>query len=196
LGDAGDAACFEAVKAALAAGSEDKLVDWRMKVDFCCVLATWGRLSVVPILLDTYFLVQNIDDAEIIPVCISRLIEGQIADPAGADTEERYRVDVMNRYQELVEQFGADDVLVFHGGVYSVIALAKHLLSELKKGRFVGDLRLRFEASTGIDCSRFYAGGIVQTAAATALVEQFLASPDARKYEEGVRYFFGRPLAN
>lgn len=195
LGAAGTEPCFQRVIAELK-GSGDVLLDLLIRVDFCGVLAAWGRLAVVPILLDTYLQVQTFDDAEIIPVHITHLVAGQIPDPEGTDSQDSYRRLVMERYEEVKQTFGTDEVLVFHGGLFSVVALAKRLLSQLRKQRFVGRLRLRFEAATGIDCSKFYEGGTIQTAAATSIVEQFLASPAAEKFEEGVRYFFGHRIGD
>jgi hypothetical protein len=55
-------------------------------------------------------------------------------------------------------------------------------------------LRRKFEAATGIDCSRFYRDEELQPLAAAALIDAFLESPEAAKYEDGVRYFFGHRI--
>ncbi len=56
------------------------------------------------------------------------------------------------------------------------------------------DLREKFEASTGINCSGFYNNKQFQPLAATAVLEEFLESVDPQKYREGMRYFFGHPV--
>jgi hypothetical protein len=56
------------------------------------------------------------------------------------------------------------------------------------------DLHLRFEASTGVDCSGFFSGTRLQPLSVAGVVEQFLESPEAAKYKDGVRYFFGHRI--
>jgi hypothetical protein len=51
-----------------------------------------------------------------------------------------------------------------------------------------------FEASTGIDCSDFYEGGNLQRLAALAVLEGFLDSRAAARFEIGTRYFFAHPI--
>lgn len=55
-------------------------------------------------------------------------------------------------------------------------------------------IRMFFEASTGIDCSRFYENNRFQRLAAMAIFEDFLDSEAPKRFEVGTRYFFGHPL--
>ncbi|NJK31974.1 MAG: hypothetical protein HC927_05885 [Deltaproteobacteria bacterium] len=56
--------------------------------------------------------------------------------------------------------------------------------------------RRRFEASTGIDCSEFYSDGEFFPLVAAARLEAWIDSPEADRYEPGVRYFFGHRIPN
>jgi hypothetical protein len=49
-----------------------------------------------------------------------------------------------------------------------------------------------FEASTGIDCRPFFRNKEFQPLNAAAILEEFLASPAAEKFNPNIRYFFGR----
>jgi hypothetical protein len=60
-----------------------------------------------------------------------------------------------------------------------------------REHRDAARLRRRFEASTGIDCHDFYVEQGFQPLSAARIAEDFLNGPQAAKYEEGCRYFFG-----
>ena len=55
-------------------------------------------------------------------------------------------------------------------------------------------LRRRFEPATGLDCSEIFADDTVHPLAAAAIAEEFLDSDAAARFEDGVRYFFGRRI--
>ncbi|NVB40421.1 hypothetical protein G6O69_21455 [Pseudenhygromyxa sp. WMMC2535] len=58
-------------------------------------------------------------------------------------------------------------------------------------------VRRRFEAATGIDCRAMFdpkVKGRWRPLQAAAIAERFLASPEAERYEDGVRYFFGHRI--
>jgi hypothetical protein len=94
----------------------------------------------------------------------------------------------------LVEELGSDKSLVFRGEPYSVGRLARYILDAVKEPFFCSSLRRSFEGATGIDCSSWYQDGKLRPLAATAVLEGFLESPEAEKYDEGVRYFWGRRI--
>lgn len=192
LGDAANTACFQQMILEMK-NIDDEIMRLMMKLEFCGALASWGSLSIIPVLLETFIDIRIFNDSDIIPVYISNLLEGAIPDPT-PNSIDIYRAEVMERYNQLNRKFGTDKTVVFHGEVFSVTRLARFLLKRLSERRYIVGLRQRFEASTGIDCSNFYEDGNVQTLKAMAIVEEFLESPEAEKYEEGVRYFFGHRI--
>ncbi|QRK11042.1 hypothetical protein JQX13_13790 [Archangium violaceum] len=109
-----------------------------------------------------------------------------------------YEDRVLERYEELKRKFGTDQVILLHGERFSVVSVARRLLRSLNGSDFERAkrpfYRRRFEASTGIDCSPFYKDGEFQPLTAAAILEDFLESPEAARYEEGVRYFFGHRI--
>jgi hypothetical protein len=105
-----------------------------------------------------------------------------------------FRAAVMNHYSKLVDQFGSEDVIIFEGKRFGVRALAERALELVRLPYFRPYLRQKFEAATGIDCSGFYKDEQLQPLTAAAILEDFLASPEAAQYQEGVRYFFGHRI--
>jgi hypothetical protein len=194
LGDAGTPDSFAAVTAAMSTADDDIVA----KIEFADALAWWGRLSIIPIVLQTYLSVRHFNDADILPVRLSDLLEpeaGPISTPSDFETPEAYADFVMGRHAELRQRFGSDEVIVFMGQRFGVVHLAGNILAALSDGTFDYPLRRKFEASTGIDCQGFYDDdGNLQSLAAAAIVEEFLESNARAEYEDGVRYFFGHRL--
>lgn len=85
-----------------------------------------------------------------------------------------------------------------------VVRIARRLLDKLQTHPLslfiakvnVRQFRSRFEPATGIDCSDCFHEGQVRLLAAESLVESFLESPEAARYEDGVRYFWGNRIPN
>lgn len=77
------------------------------------------------------------------------------------------------------------------------LALYEHIRSGAAHSKWMEWARMCFEAFTGIDCSGFYIDGSgsyangLQRPAAMAVLENFLGSGDAARFEIGSRYFFG-----
>jgi hypothetical protein len=170
------------------------------RYSFCETLGNWGSLSVVPTLVDLYALSPKSQDAPYIPPRISRLLEAEPGPVSkypveGADAEVAAYVQFVTAHYEILKSaLGGDDAVVFRGEKLSVAAVARRGLDDLGKDRFDEEMRHKFEAMTGIDCSSFYRDGELQPLAAAALLEEFLEGPEPAKYEEGVRYFFGRAI--
>ena len=193
LGDAGTPESFTTLMANL--DTADNIV---AKIDFCEALAWWGRLSIVPFVLEKFLSVQHFNDSDILPVRLSDLLEakaGLIAAPTNFSTPAAYSEFVMARYREVRKQMASDEVIVFKGQIFSVRSSARIILKALNDNTFDFPLRRKFEASTGLDCSGFYGeDGKLLPLSAAAIVEDFLEGPEAAKYEEGVRYFFGHRI--
>lgn len=199
LGDAGTSKCIQQMLHEL--HEEDGSNPGKV-FHYCSALQTIGDLSTLPAILSQYLRLigKNVKSA-ILPIGLSSMLEdqwGPISRGVTSSDAESYRVLVMERYSELTAQFGSENVYVFNGDVWSVVGFAKLLLDRISDSKNDHtpkyDFRRRFEASTGVNCARFYVNKRFQPLAAAAIVEQFLESGAADKYEPGVRYFFGHRI--
>ncbi len=158
----------------------------------------WGHLSAIPALIDMYERYSFSDDARYVAQSLGRLMEdapGEISDfPMDAEEKgvRRYCDMVRQHYEELCLRIGTHDAIVFRGAVVSIQNICRKMLDDLGKKRgFHEEMRHKFEAYTGIDCSMFYIDESPQPLAVAAIVEDFLAGPEVAKFEPGARYFFG-----
>jgi hypothetical protein len=102
---------------------------------------------------------------------------------------------VEEAHSRLEKTLGAEAV-VWQGRLMDVVELAREFLAEVKSPEphnFI-DFRHRFESYTGIDCRKFYFAMEPQRLQMAAVLEDFLASPEAARYQPGRRYFFGHPI--
>jgi len=192
LGDAGTPGCFDAIVRELTTTSSTELT-----LNFSDALATRGRLADVPVILQAYTNVADIEDAAVIPSHLSDLLEpdvGAIADPSLLRSLDEYEAAVMNRYHQLVTEFGTDQVLILRRQRFGVVPMARQMLDRARRPHFPSDLQRRFSASTGIDSAPFYRNGEFQPLTTAAIIEEFLESPGAARYEDGARYFFGHAI--
>lgn len=201
LADAGTRACFQRMIQEL---EIEKGEDRNKVLHYCNALSDWGSLSSVIVLLEQYKVLRVSRETAIIPLDLSFMIEegkwGPISDEPDVENLPDYCRMVMERYEELKSQFKTDQVLIFNATLSGVIPFAKLILSRLSDSPFdlasQRRLRRRFEASTGINCSAFYKKKRFQPLVAAAILEDFLQSPEASKYEDGARYFFGHRIPN
>jgi hypothetical protein len=161
------------------------------------------------------------DRTAIIRGCLSRLLEkeaGTIDDgpeetleldpdyPDEPRTEyittyrtDRYRDEVRAKQVALVDRLGTDTLAIAEGDVFSVERTALRLLDRLRdepdrSGRLDFE-RMRLEAATGLDFRELYSKKYhLQRLPAMAVIEDFLESGQAERFEPGRRYFFGRPI--
>ncbi len=120
---------------------------------------------------------------------------------AEQESPTEFEVLVDARYAELQSKFGSDQVPVWEGELWSVRDFARRTVelitgdeNKRKSVTFIVHRR-KFEGATGIDCRPFFANDRdFQPLAAAAILEDFLASPEADKYEPGVRYFWGHRI--
>jgi hypothetical protein len=195
VGDAGPDRCFDRLIAELNEPAEP--LDYEVGIHFSQGLAGRGRLADVPLLARTYQRHAFFEDAEVIPVFISNLIErvpGPLSDPRLFEGPDEYVAAVDARCRELTGALGGDQGLVLAGERFGVRRLGELIIDRLQAPYFPPDYRRRFEASTGIDCGTFFRNGQVQPLAAAAIVEAFLEGEAATKYEPGVRYFFSHRI--
>jgi hypothetical protein len=116
-------------------------------------------------------------------------------------TESQYEEIIKAAVAEVRSRCSSDDSPVILGKPFGVVSLAEYMLDLVKSdidqptlGSMFLYLRHRFDASTGIDCSRFFDQRKFQPLAAAAILEEFLESSETEKYVEGVRYFFGHRI--
>lgn len=87
---------------------------------------------------------------------------------------------------------------VFEGHRLDLRRVAERLLERLRRGEDSARVelgRMSLEATSGLDCSAFFdSAHRLRPLAAAAMVEEFLASGAADRYEAGARYFFGHRI--
>ncbi|HEX5748770.1 MAG TPA: hypothetical protein VFZ09_21190 [Archangium sp.] len=207
LGHAGTVACFRHMREEL----EQHPMRRQERIDvayresvllYCRAFALWGRLDVVPVLMDQYLTLRLKKTPEIssLPILMAELLmddrKTMIAHEPPEDSLEDYLNLVMNQYDEVTAKHGSEKVFIYRGDIFSVRAIAermRHLTTRYPAAE-LARLRERFEPATGIDCSVIFSGERVSTLAAATIAESFLESDEAKKFEPGKRYFFGHPL--
>jgi len=196
LGDAGTTPCFTLMIQDL-----EESLDPDKAVAFCNALGAWGGLSAVPAIVQSYERHFGFQDVEALPFYLSTMLEmewGPLAEKSAWENPDTYVGLAMARYEVLKQKFGTDQVILLHGERFGVVWLARRMLRSLGDSSFEKVMqpfyRRRLEASTGIDCSGFYKDRNFQPLTAAAILEDFLESPEAARYEEGVRYFFGHRI--
>lgn len=202
LADAGGHSTLRRVRDEVFPNADD-LVD---RLAYGSVLGDWGHLSVVPALIALFREACATPDGAFVRGRIERLLEAEPGPLRGflirrrGEREDTVELDSVDQYcalaarlcGELRARLGTEDVVVFRGDVLSVGRVCRVALDDLRRGgRFDEQMRRRFEASTGVDASGFYRDGRLQPLAAAAIVEGFLDSGEADRYEPGARYFFG-----
>ncbi|WP_375767146.1 hypothetical protein NR798_36500 [Archangium gephyra] len=169
---------------------------------YCRTFALWGRLDVVPVLMDQYLTLRLKQTPEIslLPILMADLLvdddSTMIAHDPPEDALEDYLNLVMNQYDTVTAKHGSDKVFVFRGDLYSVRAIAERMrhITTPYQAADLTTLRERFEPATGIDCSVIFGEEDVSTLAAATIAESFLESDAGRRFEPGKRYFFGHPI--
>nr|AYM52762.1 hypothetical protein [Archangium disciforme] len=209
LGDAATFDCFQQMRedlervqtAAKETRRQDELYDYRdMALDFCDAFSAWGLLDAVPVIVDHYLSlrINKVTDIRSFPVLLSTMLEQEvsiISTEPPEDGLDEYLGLILHRHETLRSQYGGGDVLLFQGmqaGVKNYANILAHGMETA--GHLKLELRRRFEASTGIDCHDMYSNGVFQPLAAARIAESFLNSPEAAKYQDGARYFFGHRI--
>jgi hypothetical protein len=204
LGHAGTVECFKQMREELEQHpmrqQEDIDVEsCELVLVYCRAFALWGRLDVVPVLMDQYLTLRlkRTPEISLLPLLMADLLvddeSSMIAHEPPEDLLEDYLNLVMSQYDALVEKHGSDKVIVFRGAPYSVPAIAermRHLTTRYPSVE-LATLRERFEPATGIDCSGIFSEKSASPLAAASIAEAFLDSNERKTFEHGQRYFFG-----
>jgi hypothetical protein len=165
------------------------------------ILERWGHLSVIPVLIDLYERYSFSEDSMYIPPGLSRLMESTPGDvgafpmEGSEDDIREYCQMARRRYRELCDRLGTDDAVVFRGDIIEIRNMCQRVLDDLgHERRFSEEMRHKFEAFTGVNCSGFYEDETLKPLKASAIIEEFLDNLDADKYQKGCRYFFGHRI--
>ena len=157
LGDAGTAGCFSIMEQEL-----DSIEYVGTILDCVKRLHFRGKLANVPLILRAYERIATDSDADVVPVWLSNLLEpedGVLSESIQFEDLEDYLDAVRARYKQVTDELGTDQVFVYRGEVFGVQRLARYILRRVKQPFVRSELRHRFEAATGIDCSPFYKRG-------------------------------------
>jgi len=204
LGHAGSVDCFREMRGELESLSTKQaatvdVATRELILLYARAFASWGRLDVVPVLLDHYLTLRTRRTPEIalLPLLMADLLSDDpgtmIAHEPPEDQLEEYLNFVMNQYDALAEELGSDKVLLFRGALQSTRGIAESMrhVSTSYVASELHTLRRRFEPATGIDCSEIFLGTSVRPLVAAEIAERFLESSEAVRFEPGLRYFFG-----
>lgn len=196
MGDAGPNALAERIHQHLLAGLPADYT-W----DFAQLLFYWGRLDVVPTLIEGWRAGYVYQDAAYIPPRLSLLLEPEMRsfmdfpdEKSSAEEADAFRQEMLDRHAELRDSLG-EHAFVFRGRLLNIEWIIRCALADLATGELDPEMRHKIEAMTGIDCSCFYRDEWwLQPLAAAALLEDMLASLDLFPFTPGQRYFFGHPV--
>lgn len=201
LGDAGTDAHLEEV----AARARDAVATPDLACDVCHALGLWGRLSAVQDIYAIYERNFGGQYAEGLPAYLTTMLEhdfGPVAAHPKEDDDETffaYERLLLERANALAETLGSFNAYALLGGPTSVPRIAEHLLASLddspRSKMLRPFLRQRFEASTGIDCSEFFENGGARPLTIAQRLEAWLARPEAKRFVDGERYFFGHRIS-
>ena len=159
-------------------------------------LSTDGSLDFAGEILEAFEWNLAGEDSAIIALHLSRMLEPRWDFIAESPRDKRefgaYRELVLDRVAELKKNCGATTHMLMAAPA-DPRTTARMLLDNLGSSDFEEaaqvQLRRRFEATTGIDCSAFFTEGVFQPLTAAVILEEFLCSPVT--YEAGAKYFFG-----
>jgi hypothetical protein len=193
VADAGDAKDLEALANLMLEGTD------YVRIDACWGARHAGYLWLVPYMVEAFLAVRLTRDRSSIGAMFGAVLGDTDEILAYDEMEPRTYAEHVARRVEVLEKSGLAGVPLLEGRPFSVVDLAKQIREfAATRGAATGleetFLRRRFEASTGIDCRPFFKNESFRPLTATAIVERFLAGPDAGRFQAGARYFFGHRI--
>lgn len=157
---------------------------------FCNAVCYWGYLALAPSLIEA-FAARAWPGALIFlfPWTIRRLLvdersrtlESRWGRHISDQDMERYCAQARRYYEALKKSFGTDRVLVAHGEPFGVRRLGEILRACFRRRGFTGYQERWMTAQTGIVFTE-------------ELLERFLEDPKSARFQDGVRYFFEKPI--
>jgi len=181
--------------------ADDALDSWypEYPVEVAIALIHSGILSLVPDVLELY--ARRVDHATSLPLTLSFRLEptpGLVAEKLPEDDDaEIYTAKIAEYHAQLTTHMGRADSPVLQGELMGVRRLAELYPDALADREYAwrwSKYRRFFEAATGIDMSDCYEARNTKPLTAAAKLEAFLSSPEAQRYEHGVRYFWGHRI--
>jgi hypothetical protein len=122
----------------------------------------------------------------------------KVSDPNASKT---FNDLVMRRFHEISASCADDSMTIWAGRVMGVQEFAHYFLKMITMETFMSvqssltiALREKFEASTGLDCSKLYHDGRFRQISAIGVLEPFLDSAESDRFETGARYFFSHRI--
>jgi hypothetical protein len=172
-----------------------------VQAHICNTLHQSLLLWTVPLMLEMYLRSVSRRELGFVPIFLSRILEEEMGPIfVATDPDPEYRQLVIDRFQELKDGFGTDNVPVSYGAKFSVPTLAARLLKyvtsiddDFSPVTVMRDRHI-LEASTGLDCRGFFRDGVFEPLSTAAILEEFLLQLNPSTYEEGARYFFGHRI--
>ncbi|EDM81683.1 hypothetical protein PPSIR1_22239 [Plesiocystis pacifica SIR-1] len=165
-------------------------------------LAQTGMLQFMPDVLELY--ARRHDGgtfATALPLMVSQVLEpawGPLSDWDEHDDDgELYCAKVEAFLPGFIDRIGSPSATALYGQLFGVRYLAESFIDLLGDWDRRGEwprLRQSFEGSTGIDLSPGYQDRHANPLKIRAILEDFLESPEAERYEHGVRYFWGHRI--
>jgi hypothetical protein len=154
----------------------------------CSGMSYWCYLSCVPILLEEFDANRSSDVLFIYPWAIRRILAGEEEEVLDSDWERyvpeedmaAYHREANLRLKSLTERLQSRYALSLHAEPFSVRRVAEFLVRCRERKGFDAHLSQLFVAQTGLSPD-------------AASLKTFLAN-EADRYQEGVRYFFGKPI--
>ncbi len=174
----------------------------------CRIFVRSMQLWSVPLMLELfarYADSRRVETFEFVHDCCSELLDeepyGTLFDSSMPSKEFIYLA--IRRYEELCQRFGTDLVPIRRGQIFSVHSMARWMHQVLLNPdidrddveSLISEERYFFEAATGIDCRSWFSELTLQPLNASASLERFLESVEAKTYQPGMRYFFKHPVA-
>lgn len=168
------------------------------------VLVSVGRLSDAILFLKAY---PDFYRHDVSPwFSLSSLLEprmGEILEDDPVVDPKAFQQRIRRHIDSLASQFGGYSTRVYLGEKYSVVRIAELVVEHCDENNrhctfcdiMRVDLRRRFEAATGVDCTAFFdSDGRFQSSAARTIAQDFLASSYAKMFIDGERYFLGHRI--
>jgi hypothetical protein len=191
VADAADDRVVESLRARIRESEDPELTN-----TLCWALLGRGLLRDVPLVLDAY---RRHVSHPWFPALQGRLNQLFAFQPVRHGPYKPMAFNVFceqleRSIESLRQKLGREDVPIFRGELFSVEAVAHEIIGLHYGPDLTADLRQRFEASTGIDCTDWETSELFDQQKAAASAQRFLDSPAAANFNPGQLYFFGRPI--
>lgn len=191
VADAADDRVVESLRERIRNGEDPELTN-----TLCWALLGRGLLRDVPLVLDAYRRHLKHPWFHSLQGRLNQLFAFQPVchGPCKPMAFKAFYEQIENCIQLLRQKLGREDVPIFRGKLFSVQAVAREIIDLQFGADLTADLRQRFEASTGINCTDWETSEFFDRQKAAASAQRFLDDPASTNFKPGQLYFFGRPI--